>query len=445
MNNVTEWLIAQIDTVSPASSTRTLLVHPLDENEQDQRSLADKLSSHLERFSSNGDSSRSEAVQAICSLWHGLDLQTESEGPFTDEQSLGFAMSAMIDQLQGDGVLAFCVKNSTVKHGDSCEERLSTWLQNFGVIDCSLTSTSDGAYWLIRGRKAASQRLAQELRLGLILAERKIKKVLSTKFKDRATEMGVKLVSERERADVVLFKSDDLDAPIPDEWKTAVVVDVPSRVAVLLDRMKTETRAKSALASLNESVFFPASTLDATSLKSFPVLAKPNNASAHRDLWFIDSRESLDRLPSGSGQYFFQECIDHGPILFKVSVIGKEVSLARRPSAVPSLAGPMRLLTRKGDEHPRKSKALVGPSVGQEMETAQSVPGPNYMLIQKVARSLQDAFGLHLIGFDLLMERSSNRLFLVDINYFPSFADVPDRERVLLRTLWEMSQQSSSN
>jgi hypothetical protein len=60
---------------------------------------------------------------------------------------------------------------------------------------------------------------------------------------------------------------------------------------------------------------------------------------------------------------------------------------------------------------------------------------PKHELVIDIARRLQTRFGLTLFGFDLIVEAKTGRVFVVDINYFPSFVDVPGREVLILKAV----------
>lgn len=58
------------------------------------------------------------------------------------------------------------------------------------------------------------------------------------------------------------------------------------------------------------------------------------------------------------------------------------------------------------------------------------VQPPNNEEIQALSRSLSQIFGVGLFGFDLIRSEQDGKLFLVDVNYFPDYRNIPDFQKV---------------
>jgi hypothetical protein len=128
--------------------------------------------------------------------------------------------------------------------------------------------------------------------------------------------------------------------------------------------------------------------------------------------------------------------------LFKVSVIGQHVSCGRRTSAVAAIsriAADVVELARMQDAHHRKG-VLAQPIVDAEAAVEAAVeaaaeqrPGlPDRKALKLAARAIQVGFGLSMFGFDLVRSREQDVFFIVDLNYFPSFVDVPFQEKEII-------------
>ncbi len=43
-----------------------------------------------------------------------------------------------------------------------------------------------------------------------------------------------------------------------------------------------------------------------------------------------------------------------------------------------------------------------------------------------LSKALRESFGLNLMGADLLIEEGSGRIYIIDVNYFSSYMDLPN-------------------
>jgi inositol-1,3,4-trisphosphate 5/6-kinase/inositol-tetrakisphosphate 1-kinase len=61
--------------------------------------------------------------------------------------------------------------------------------------------------------------------------------------------------------------------------------------------------------------------------------------------------------------------------------------------------------------------------------------------IAPVVTALRHAFGLELFGFDILVSCHSKELFVVDVNYFPSYKEVSNFPSLLAKYLTQRAIQ----
>lgn len=73
---------------------------------------------------------------------------------------------------------------------------------------------------------------------------------------------------------------------------------------------------------------------------AFPAIAKPVNAEKHKDLQVVFSPSKLVDLAIQPHGWMLQKYIPHNNVLFKVSVIGKEVFFSQRPTLDLDLQDP---------------------------------------------------------------------------------------------------------
>ena len=61
-------------------------------------------------------------------------------------------------------------------------------------------------------------------------------------------------------------------------------------------------------------------------------------------------------------------------------------------------------------------------------------------LVEEAAKLLKELLGLTIIGFDVVVQESSGDHVIVDLNYLPSFKEVPDN--VAMPAFWDAIKQS---
>ena len=77
-----------------------------------------------------------------------------------------------------------------------------------------------------------------------------------------------------------------------------------------------------------------------------------------------------------------------------------------------------------------KGKGFCCSEVDELVEKAEMPP---LEFVMELAKGLRVAMGLRLFNFDLIRDsRDGNRYFVIEINYFPGYAKMPDYESVLV-------------
>lgn len=186
---------------------------------------------------------------------------------------------------------------------------------------------------------------------------------------------------------------------------------------------------------------------------STPLIIKPLIAAGTKESHFMTivlKWSALSKLPPRS---IIQEYVNHNAALYKVYVLGNNVyvyersSLPNLPStdqtaiAVDSLEFDSQRpypelhdfgICRCGDSPfegiPKKmsidNKSSDGTGV---LVTSEE--------IRPVVEKLRQAFGLELFGFDIIVSEGNQELLVVDVNYFPSYKEVPNFPSLLAHYL----------
>jgi len=250
-----------------------------------------------------------------------------------------------------------------------------------------------------------------------------------------------------------------------------VVIDSISSIETIVSRKSTSLILESALQfkTVRAPKYFYVE--DATELGSssfcermrrngmeFPLICKPveacGTAASHRLTVILNEEGVADiRYPC-----IVQEYIDHGGTLMKVYVLGNSISVHARRS-LPNLT------YQVTDSQPVSSSVLRKSSVSSEKQSQprslsfdsqkpyptsedfgmeedkrmaiddRKTTWPEQDQLNSIAACLRQAFGLSLFGFDLI-QSTDKHLYVVDLNYFPSYKELenfPDQLRQYLK------------
>lgn len=168
---------------------------------------------------------------------------------------------------------------------------------------------------------------------------------------------------------------------------------------------------------------------------TLPLIVKPLVAAGTKESHYmnITVKDSaiLNGIPANS---LIQEYVNHNQILYKVYVMGKKVHVYERAS-LPNLPSDVARvstvdLVKFDSQHPYPQLKDFGISSYDDPPVARSTPvTPDEVM--PLVNALKKAFGLELFGFDILISSESSQWLVVDVNYFPSYKEVPDFPRQL--------------
>ncbi|XP_068635082.1 inositol-tetrakisphosphate 1-kinase 1-like [Aristolochia californica] len=215
-------------------------------------------------------------------------------------------------------------------------------------------------------------------------------------------------------------------------------------VAELQIPQKTET-----FGIPKQIVIYDSSALsDPTSLDglNFPVIVKPlvadGSAKSHK-MALVFNRDGLLKLKLKL-PVVLQEFINHGGVIFKVYVVGEYVKCVTRKS-LPDISEEKLDTTEcslsfsQVSNIPTQDRSEDKNENYYEIMEIEEVDMPPDSFITEIARGLGRAMGLKLFNFDVIRDVKVGNMYLViDINYFPGYAKMPDYETVLTDFFWEI-------
>ncbi|CAN6211559.1 unnamed protein product [Urochloa humidicola] len=174
---------------------------------------------------------------------------------------------------------------------------------------------------------------------------------------------------------------------------------------------------------------------------SFPLIVKPQVACGVADahnmalVFQIEEFSNLSvPLPA-----VLQEYVDHGSKIFKFYVIGERVFHAVRNS-MPNVS----LLKPSSGGEPltfNSLKTLPVATKEQQLQTrVQDSKSVDTDLVEEAAKFLKELLGLTIFGFDVVVQEGTGDHVIVDLNYLPSFKEVPDS--VAVPAFWDAIRQT---
>lgn len=315
--------------------------------------------------------------------------------------------------------------------------------------------------------------LKKRLSVGYALAPKKQASFVQVSLLNTARDKGIDLIKiDVER---LLIDQGPFDCVLhkfyTEDWKQqlrdystknprSLIIDMPEAIERLHNRitmlelvtqLKIETSAES-FGVPNQTVVYEAIPASEVNVESkglkFPVIAKPlvadGSAKSHKML-LVFNNEGLNKLKP---PIVLQEFVNHGGVIFKVYVVGDYVKCVKRKSLPDvneenlgdlegslsfSQVSNLNTVERKDDKY----------YASTDLENADYPP---MSLITEIAMGLKKVTQLHLFNFDVIRDtKIGNRYLVVDINYFPGYAKMPNYEMVLTEFFWDLLNKNNKD
>ncbi|TYJ47023.1 hypothetical protein E1A91_A02G159700v1 [Gossypium mustelinum] len=170
-------------------------------------------------------------------------------------------------------------------------------------------------------------------------------------------------------------------------------------------------------------------------------------ASRNPNIPIIDSPESIDILRNRISMLetvsklkinntgvpkqitITEEFVNHGGVVFKVYVAGKYFRCVKRKS-LPDISEE-KLVNLKGSL-PFSQVSNLAAAGGGEGCKFEKTEMPPESLVKELVEGLKEELRLNLFNFDVIRDGKNKENYLViDINYFPGYAKMPDFESVI--------------
>ncbi|CAN1811790.1 Inositol-tetrakisphosphate 1-kinase 1 [Linum perenne] len=204
---------------------------------------------------------------------------------------------------------------------------------------------------------------------------------------------------------------------------------VVSKVKLLLDpHRRLEIPRQVVVSSPTE---FELSSNELIKELGFPLIAKPllaNGTFLSHKMYQIFDKEGLEELKDSQTPFVIQEFVNHGGVIFKVYVAGGQVQCVKRKS-LPDIT-----IEKLGTSDLLKGYIPFAQISSSNLDDEKDVEFemPPEGLMEEVAHGLKEEMGINLFNFDVIRDaRDDNRYLVIDINYFPGYAKMPNYESML--------------
>jgi len=242
--------------------------------------------------------------------------------------------------------------------------------------------------------------------------------------------------SGNKEAEILLAKFEEYISENPD----MIVMDPIDRIRTLLDRYKTYSAIQTCFFQTKETVFVPAFVVLESnkhnenirmlrlSKVTFPLVSKPIMAHGSRDAHQLTLVFNERGLSECGFPCVVQSFVNHNAFLYKIFVIGEFSYVVERPSIknlFPS-EDTLPIHFHSGDISKPSSCNQLTLQIEEEMHAGEKAV-LSTQTFQTIANSIRKVLGLSLFGVDVVIESSTGRLGIIDINAFPGYDGVDDR------------------
>ena len=178
----------------------------------------------------------------------------------------------------------------------------------------------------------------------------------------------------------------------------------------------------------------------------FPVIAKPmesdGSAKSH-EMSLVFNRRGLKDL---NKPVLVQEFVNHGGVMFKIYVAGDQSMCVKRKS-LPDVEETEEELEKKTEGAMKFSQISRAEEKSEKCngeakkEDEEEIEMPPEKIVREVSRGLKEAMGIRLFNFDMIRDRNNGRYYVIDINYLPGFAVLPEYEPFLTKFFKEVREK----
>ncbi|KAF1745043.1 hypothetical protein MXB_3369 [Myxobolus squamalis] len=178
----------------------------------------------------------------------------------------------------------------------------------------------------------------------------------------------------------------------------------------------------------------------------FPIMTKPLGGYFPKfryemSLHFNHSVKGFDKITDQFSQYIpciIQQFYNHGGVVYKLYIIGDEWYICARPSIINLDQENHEPVFFKSCAVTRKCGICsISSSIEDSNIPTSQTCGLDRKVICKLVASLRSKIGLNLVGIDIIVDSTKSTYYVVDVNYFPGYNDVPDLNSKFIKLFYQ--------
>jgi len=157
----------------------------------------------------------------------------------------------------------------------------------------------------------------------------------------------------------------------------------------------------------------------------YPVVCKPIQACGSTESHFMGIVFKEQDLHNFSFPLLVQQYVNHDSMIYKVFVIGDYLHVVHRKSMRNMDKNETQCITF--DSQKPFPETLLDP-----LFDGKPLNEPKKEILTIVSKDIQKNLGLSIFGFDVIVDSTTKKMAVVDVNYFPTYGGVQDFFSILL-------------
>ncbi|XP_068220563.1 inositol-tetrakisphosphate 1-kinase-like isoform X2 [Palaemon carinicauda] len=158
---------------------------------------------------------------------------------------------------------------------------------------------------------------------------------------------------------------------------------------------------------------------------TFPVVCKPLTAGGGREAHEMDVVFNQNGISDCAVPCVAQSFINHGAVLYKLFVLGPVWFVVVRPSLKNFYAGEQETV-HFNSHHVSKADSQSPLNQLDPVDKAEDLPKADPSVFNRIVSIVREALNMDLLGIDVVVESSTGKYGIIDVNAFPSYDSVPN-------------------
>lgn len=158
---------------------------------------------------------------------------------------------------------------------------------------------------------------------------------------------------------------------------------------------------------------------------TYPFICKPilghGSRKAHSMSIIFNEKGLIDcRIPCVAHSF-----INHNAILYKIYIVGEQIHYVKRPSLKNYHAGEQETIHFDSSDVSKAGAQSLLTKLDPE-DVVKNDFEPNVKTLNVIACVLRKAFGMDLLGVDVVIENTTGKYFIIDVNIYPGYDGFPN-------------------